>query len=199
MATDLTRVKTYYDETFKDWGHSVDALSWEDKKKQWLRFQVLSTVIPDEPCSLLDVGCGFGDLQQFLTEQKFSQVTYTGIDVMKPFIDIARKRFPNGNFIEGDFHTLQQDFDVVLASGPFSLKEADNEAMIRRAIDALWRRTRKALAFNLLSNKASERLRFDDYYFYDPAAMLAYARTLTPKVQLREDYLQVEFALFMER
>ena len=162
--SDVQQVRGYYQETFKDWGHSVDALSWEDEQKQVLRFEILSSIIPKSSGSVLDIGCGFGDLYQFLQTHGQGAVAYTGIDLMPQFTEIARSRFPHVTFIDGDFHQLNQVYDFVLASGPFSIKVADNMQMIQGALKKMWAISSKGLAFNLLSNEVPLGERHGEYF-----------------------------------
>ena len=51
------RIKTYRNGT-------VEALGWRKQDSQTKRFEVLATVADLSGCSLLDVGCGYGDLKQ---------------------------------------------------------------------------------------------------------------------------------------
>ena len=60
------------------------------KGRQQLRFEALTKNIKTNNSSLLDFGCGFGDLSQFLLEKKL-KVDYTGLDCMKEFISVAKE------------------------------------------------------------------------------------------------------------
>ncbi len=51
---------------------------------------------PDEGDRILDIGCGPGDILEYLSDS----VTYLGIDMSQEYIDAARKRYGRrGNFI----------------------------------------------------------------------------------------------------
>lgn len=51
---------------------------------------------PDEGDRILDIGCGPGDILEYLSDS----VTYLGIDMSQEYIEAARKRFGRrGNFI----------------------------------------------------------------------------------------------------
>lgn len=69
---------------------------------------------------ILDVGCGKGDLANFLAKKGASEVW--GIDVQRRFIEIAksvayREKIHNVNFIEYDFHRwdIKEQFDYVIS------------------------------------------------------------------------------------
>jgi SAM-dependent methyltransferase len=85
----------------------------------WPEFGIFKHCIPDH-VSLLDVGCGNGRFLQYLLDQK-KTVDYTGLDFSKELIAIARKRFPQAEFVEQsmtDFD-LGKCFDRVVAIASF--------------------------------------------------------------------------------
>ena len=53
------RIDTYHNGTVK-------ALGWRGEESQVKRFEVLSTVGDLNGCSLLDLGCGYGDLKGYM-------------------------------------------------------------------------------------------------------------------------------------
>jgi len=60
-------------------GYSPNSLYWSNREIQELRFQILlGTNTPPSVSSLLDVGCGFGDLYNFLKPQAI-KTDYTGM------------------------------------------------------------------------------------------------------------------------
>lgn len=55
-----------YAKRLTEFGYDPKTLGWNSGKQQE-RFQVLTSFVPPEACgSVLDVGCGFGDLYGFL-------------------------------------------------------------------------------------------------------------------------------------
>ena len=61
-----------------------------------LRYKNVSKYLNNSK-TLLDYGCGFGDLYGYLLSENLS-LTYYGIDVIDEFISQARIKYPNGNF-----------------------------------------------------------------------------------------------------
>ena len=60
---------------------------------------------------LLDVGCGTGDVLEYLP-----QVKYTGVDISKVYVASARRRYPDrGTFLVGDRESLR---DIASLLGP---------------------------------------------------------------------------------
>lgn len=63
---------------------------------------------------VLDVGCGSGRHDAFLTDEHGYEVD--GLDIQSDFLEIARKRCPNGEFYRGDMASfnLGKRYDAVL-------------------------------------------------------------------------------------
>ncbi len=80
--------------------------------------------------SILDVGCGYGRLLDFLISNKFYKGKYWGVDIVPEFIEKAidinanKANNPEKKFLVGDF--LAQDlshkkFDIVISLGGLSV------------------------------------------------------------------------------
>ncbi len=67
---------------------------------------------------VLEVGCGTGLVYERLVPALVAPARYTGIDVSAGMLDIARRRHPNGRFLQGDGYALPFEdgsFDLTLA------------------------------------------------------------------------------------
>ena len=60
---------------------------------------------------VLDLGCGTGN-----STSLFPESNYTGIDISKKYIELARKKYPHHHFIAGDAGEIAWDggYDVIL-------------------------------------------------------------------------------------
>ena len=68
---------------------------------------------------VLDVGCAAGGSFDFCKEAK-SNIDYTGIDISKELIDIAKEFYPKGLFFVYDGHEIifeENKFDLVFSIG----------------------------------------------------------------------------------
>lgn len=101
-------------------------VGWNSCKSQFHSFEIstnLSWINWKKVNSFLDVGCGYGNLIEYLSTQKKYQGKYLGIDIIPEFIQTAQKLYgskDNASFILGDF--LEQDwhdqkFDIVVSLG----------------------------------------------------------------------------------
>ena len=80
---------------------------------KWLDFyeserKVFETVGLGKCASVLDLGCGCGGLG-FALKERFGITNYTGIDINKTAINIAKSLNPEGNFINSDIADLKSD------------------------------------------------------------------------------------------
>src|SRR6056297_2544582 len=101
--------KQFYSTLYRQYGTSCRSLSFSSADTQRVRFAVLREVLPDDrdgAFSLLDVGCGFGDLYDYLREDGYNNVQYTGLDIMPEFVRHATATYPDGQFIAGDFLSI---------------------------------------------------------------------------------------------
>ncbi|MGX5846524.1 class I SAM-dependent methyltransferase [Mesorhizobium sp. PL10] len=79
--------------------------------------QVVSVHIDSHALSILEVGCGTGLIYEKLIGNISSDSSYTGVDSSSKMLEIARRNFPEAEFLSGDGYDLSfgdQEFDVVL-------------------------------------------------------------------------------------
>ncbi len=103
-----------------------------DKTRQfgWEEFEYFLNFIEDGD-SLVDLGCGNGRFLDFI--KKHRKVDYLGIDNSKKFIEIAKKKFGDDIFVQGDMLEipLEDSFcDVVCAIASFHHIPSDSLRMI---------------------------------------------------------------------
>ena len=75
-------------------------------------FQILEEARRTAGSDLLEVACGTGGHTRYLKDR----YRVTGVDIDSSMLDIARKRYPDVRFLEGDMATfaVPEKFDVVL-------------------------------------------------------------------------------------
>ncbi len=67
--------------------------------------------------NILDLGCGSGKIAALLANNKLTNITM--VDNASEMLNIARKKFPNYNFIEDDINNLNklnQSYDIIFAN-----------------------------------------------------------------------------------
>jgi ubiquinone/menaquinone biosynthesis C-methylase UbiE len=66
-----------------------------------------SILIGCQSKSVIEIGCGTGNLANSFLKKGFS---YTGLDVSEDMLNIAREKFPNVTFLQGDMRQFTLDF-----------------------------------------------------------------------------------------
>jgi trans-aconitate methyltransferase len=191
-------IRHYHRHRMETCGHgTARALGWKDDEHQRKRFAVLATVGDLTGCSVLDVGCGYGDLKDYL-DSRFAGITYTGIDQQPECIVEAQSRYgnrPDTFFFESDFTTLSfPDVDVVMASGALSYRCA-NPAFYVDMICRMYRAARRAVAFNVLDVN-----RFPMHPLligHDPEQVVAWCKGIARNVEVVRGYLDDDVTLFL--
>ncbi len=174
---------------------SSRSVGWGSRRNQRLRFEVLLQALSRPARSILDVGCGVGELVAFLDERHIA-TEYRGIDPLPEMVAAARERFPGRRFDVAlpEEAASTPPADLVLASGIFTFCD---DATMRATVEAMFARCSTATAFNSLSAWATQK--DDGEQYCDPLDMLAFCRTLTPFVSLRHDYLPHDFTIYLYR
>jgi SAM-dependent methyltransferase len=196
--------KDLYTESFREHGPTPQGVGWLDGEVQRRRFHILMDGNQYAISSILDVGCGYGELVEFLNKTKrlwFNHVKYTGIDVVPEMIDVARARHSHVAlqdqrellntrvFHEADVREWSaqhlETYDLVVCSGALSL-HGMNEKL--EMLDAMWELTGKVLAFNMKGTEA---------YLRDLNMILP--RFKTDNWQVRHDYGLDDMTIMVKR
>jgi len=193
------KIKLSYQKKFSQFGVGPKSLFWGSKGAAHQRFRQFWAEIDFSGKSVLDVGCGFGELGNFLTK-RYENVNYTGIDIVPEFIAEAKKLYPSLNFIEGDYfgNPLAQKFDVIICSGGLNSNVADNTDYRTKAIKTMYTYSNKIAAFNMLGGFPQPETKTDSNVWYaDSLKILKTCMEITPRVILRAHYHPKDFTIFM--
>ncbi len=196
---DIALVRAYHDDRIQRFGtEASEALGWKNRESQQHRFEELAQIGDLRGRSVLDVGCGHGDLYPYL-KQRHGQLHYTGIDNVGAFLEVAVRRFgeeTNTRFLLGEFGSQQlPQTDFVICCGALNYRNSDSDylyRMIKRFFDA----TSIGLGLNLLKKvdfSAGILARFD------PNQVADFCRRLTSRVEVRVDQDENYFTLFLYR
>jgi trans-aconitate methyltransferase len=197
--TDRAAILRYHRARVASFGRGTSAaLGWKTPRSQTARFEVLAEIGDLNGHSVLDVGCGHGDLRAFLGE-RYPHLHYLGIDHFEPFLEVGYKRYagwPNTRFLLGDFTTARlPQVDYVVASGSLGYRSQESDFVVRM-IDKLYSSCQVALGFNLLRHIPDGETVLAAY---DPEPIANHCQRLASRVSLREGYLQDDFTVFLYR
>lgn len=191
-----------YEKRLEEFGYSPETLGWGIHGRQEVRFSVLVEPALRMPeSSVLDVGCGFCDLYDFLIQRGW-RGRYTGVDIVPGLLEVARQRHPDLDVRELDItddSAVLEEYDFVIASGTLNaaLPSGSNEAHIEVALRSMFQRTRVATCVDFLSTYVD--FQKPGAYHTDPGWALSAAKRLTRRALLRHDYMPYEFSIFLFR
>ncbi len=183
------------------YGRGPGALCWSSRSVQEIRFRWLAAIGIADGDSLLDVGCGFGDLDSWLRRHGI-ETDYTGIDLSPDLISECRKMhqglaFFCGDLFEMDF--LPAAFDWVVASGTFAEALNDDGAYARHVIARMYALCRRGVAFNMLDVRHAWTASRWDLQSFQPLEILEFCHRLCPDSSLRDGYLVNDFTIYMHK
>lgn len=178
------------------------SLCWHQKGAAHQRFRQMWAEIDFNNKSVLDVGCGFGEMGKFLLK-RYEGVSYTGVDIVPEFISEAKKLLPEGIFLVGDYFEkpIEKKFDVVLASGTINSNvgsDKDNMNYRKKAVKVMFEHTKYVLIFNMLgAHPKPSNNRKSNVWYADSLEVLEYCMSLTRRVVLRANYHPTDFTILM--
>jgi len=179
---------------------SPETLGWR-RGTQEIRFQSFAGgFLGKPPESILDVGCGFGDLLGFLRARGW-QGKYLGIDLMPEFIAIAKEKFSHeeddrSSFICSDFMVkdFERRFDACFASGILNhIRLTGNYDFLDSFLDKIKEINTTYCAVDMLSSMADRRA--SELFFYDPTEVLKIATCKSRRLVIDHSYMPFEFML----
>jgi len=189
------KILRYYSNLLQKHGFDPRSVGWGDRKgKQSLRFEILCQIGKIHGGSLLDVGCGFGDLYGYLKYKKI-QVKYLGVDINPELIEIGKKIYPKASLETRDIEQkpFQRKFEWVMASGITS--HGSTYPHLRKVIKEMFRICSKGVAMNFVSNRVDYKTK--GLFYSSPEKILAISKSLSNRIVLRHDYMPFEFTLYI--
>jgi SAM-dependent methyltransferase len=197
-AKDIEIYRDRYESRLAQHGYSPESLGWGKNGRQDKRFAVFSEVIlQSDNASVLDVGCGFGDLYMFLKNQNWGG-KYTGIDIVGKLLEVGRDIFPGANLIEGNLSKLDiSNHDYVVESGIFNaaLEFEENDQHIEDTLKVMYSKANIAVIADFMSTYVD--FQKEGAWHSDPAKIIDIARKISKRFILRYDYMPFEFTLII--
>lgn len=199
-------IEAHYLPLFKKYGPSQKVLDWESKEAQQIRFSILISEINLKGLSLLDVGCGTGDLYAYLQEKKIN-CHYTGIDALSQMVKAAKEKYPQADFFQYNItegNNINKKIlsniphpDCIFASGIFNL--GTNLQEIIHTIQNLLKLSPHWIVFNLLDENSPDKEA--PYCYYNKQQVLDKLKEKFKDLQirLRSDYLANDFTLILTK
>jgi len=199
----MEKIKQYYEANNIEGYPDYYILGWESEAAQKLRFKQLVGAIDLNDKTVLDVGCGTGNLLEYISE-RFRNVNYRGIDVLPHMIKRAEEKRLNGKFECIDLFKSNpyraKAFDVIFSSGIFNLNLGNNQLFLTEAVEIFQTLAREDVSFNLLWDKSKDR--DNKYFYFSPEEVF---ETLSNKykkrwsISMEKGYLHNDFTVHLSK
>ena len=189
-----------YNKRLKRFGYDPKSLGWGGgQKRQFLRFEKtldFSRFTSNTITSILDVGCGFGDLGYWLSIN-FPYIKYTGIDINPNIIKLGKEKF-NLNLSQNSvFNYESNSFDLVVSNGIFNAKLNNVDQL--QHLDSYLNCFFSISRFGIVSDFMSKYVDFQhpDSYHTKEQDVINIVKKFTKRYLIRNDYLDYEFMLYL--
>jgi len=196
MKSHISRkILRYYSKLFEQYGYDPKSIGWGLRGgKLSLRFETLLQIGQISGCSILDVGCGFGDLYGFLKFKKI-KTKYFGVEINPKLVEVGKKIYPKAKLEVRDIEKkpFNKKFDWVLASGITS--HASTYPHIEGVLRAMFRSCKQGVAMNFVSDLVDYRTK--GLFYSSPEKIFTIAKSLSNRIVLRHDYMSYEFTIYI--
>jgi SAM-dependent methyltransferase len=200
----LDHVKSYFDRRIQEHGASPRGSDWNSEASQNTRFDQLLKVVEEQSFSILDYGCGYGALADYLSTKGFD-AEYYGYDILESAIETARKTHADKQ--RRTFLTDRSQMpvcDYTVASGIFNFRGEqsfdDWTEYVIGVLNEFNGLSRRGFASNFLTKYSdADRMR-PDLYYADPLFLFDYCkRIFSRNVALLHDYRLYDFTIIVRK
>jgi len=145
-----TRLRAYFGERLALYGHDPRGVDWQSAEAQRARLEAVLAIGPLDGASLLDAGCGLGDLHAYLRERAVA-ARYTGCDLSAAHVAAAQQAYPEARFLAAEVREVlaAERFDYVIACGLLHLRVPRWNRWAWDLVRAMYANCRRGLAVTL--------------------------------------------------
>lgn len=203
----LNSLNEYFADKLEKFGPTPKGVDYNGPEAQVIRFEQLVKIIdPSRPFTVLDYGCGYGAMFEFL-QNKGWQFEYWGVDLVEKMVLAGRETYRQ--FSHAYFTTDENEVpgaDYLLAGAIFNIKLETPYDEWRdftlRTLDNMNRLCSKGFSFNMLTKYSDpERMaERPDLYYGDPLFYFDYCkRNFARNVALLHDYGLYDFTILVRK
>lgn len=201
----LEGTRAFFQGKFDTYGATPKGVDWNSKESQELRFaQLVKICDPMEEFSIIDYGCGYGALADYLLARGY-EFRYVGYDMVEAMIVQVREVCANHRNCQFTSDpSLLEEADYIVESGIFNQRlQASDEAWTKYVLDVLFRMdwlSTKGFAFNMLTKYSDPGYVRPDLYYADPCFYFDHCkRRFSKNVALLHDYGAYDFTILVRK
>ena len=198
-------IKNFFGETLETYGPTPLGANWNSETSQELRFEQLVKLCDrTRPFTIIDFGCGYGALFNFLTVRGYT-VTYTGYDLLESMVEKAQGLFKERANCAFTMHLEElQTADYVVSSGIFNIRfQYTQDTWTEYVLETLHKMndlSSKGLSFNMLTKYSDADHMRPHLYYADPGFLFDYCKTHFAKnIALLHDYDLYDFTILVKK
>ena len=203
----LKTYKDYFNEKIETHGATPKGTDYNGLEAQVVRFEQLIKIIdPSVLFTLIDYGCGYGALFDFL-QTKGWQFQYYGFDMLEKMVVAGReahKDFPNVHFQHTEADLAPADYLIAgsIFNNKFEAKDDEWTEMVFATLRKMNKLCGKGFSFNILTKYSdADRMALrPDLYFAEPLFFFDFCkRNFSRNVALLHDYGLYDFTILVRK
>ena len=209
MTIDETQKKLneYFTEKLETFGATAKGVDYNGEQARQIRFVELVKIInPSKPFSIIDYGCGYGAMFEYLHEKGW-EFEYYGVDLIEKMVIAGREKyvdFSNARFTTDE--SVLPIADYLVAAGIFNIKlespYSEWQDFICETLPRMNALCFKGFSFNMLTkysdvDRMAER---PDLFYGDPLFFFDFCkRNFSRNVALLHDYGLYDFTILVRK
>ena len=175
----------FYTSAIELYGTTAKGVNWHSKRTQEIRFDIILELLPKniKDFSIVDAGCGFGDLYLYMLKKKKEPKEYIGIDTVVDMYSIASEQTGKEIIIADITKDSLPRADYYVCSGAMNvLNEFETHLFIQNCFSTC----REGFIFNILYGEKDS----ETYNYLSKDDINNIAKSLhVEHIEFHEDYL----------
>lgn len=209
MSIDETQKKLneYFTEKLETFGATAKGVDYNGEQARQIRFAELVKIInPAKPFSVIDYGCGYGAMFEYLHAKSWD-LDYYGVDLIEKMILAGREKYKN--FPNAHFTTDEKQLPVVdylMAASIFNIKLESPydewQDFVCKTLPRMNALCSKGFSFNMLTkySDADRMAERPDLFYGDPLFFFDFCkRNFSRNVALLHDYGLYDFTILVRK
>ena len=201
----LNSIERLYSENITKYGIDSRSVGWNTEDSQKLRFKMLLNLIEEKNMdfSINELGCGYGELYNYLKQNNFAVKEFKGYDISKPMLDHCKVYLKNAIDLKlFNSSKISELSDYTVTSGIFNVpgdnKLKEWEDYIEETLINMFEYSEKGISFNLLTTYVDYE--DENLYYGDPKKYFSFCKTkLSKNVSLFHDYNLFEWTIIVKK